>query len=576
MATLLIRIQDFCQELIEKFSAVYNLNIEVIDNELRYVAAVGRYSDRINELMPPNGGRLTIKVLSSKEQIYVTDPQTHPICSECYNLINCKDQVEICYPIICKDKSLGVISIASAGQQQAEMIKENYDRLILSVSLMADLIQEHVENYSLYQEFSMQTDMNILCLNAMPDGAMILKNDNRIIQMNLRCEKILGYSIAQIPYLEKINQIKISIQNLQENNRAECYIKIRGKEMILTGQLSLLSGENTSISLFAFGDISVPQDPQYPLFQQETYKFESFIGRNPAFLSALEESKSHSFSGNCILISGEAGVGKARLARTIHHESSRKNNKFIRISGNNDFAEILCRPFGPAASADASEIHCHIYEDAVKGNTIFFDEVGALSHYNQEKLLSLLRNANYMNCKIICSTTCDLKKLVNKGDFIKDLYFALELNTIHLPPLRSRTEDVILLAEHYLKRYNLLHKKNLSFSKGILDSFLNYSWRGNLIELENTIAFIVEAHDDIEEKITTDNIPVQLRNRLREESRRSFNLEEAEKEMIVKALNEFGSIAKSKKIVAKSLGISVATLYRKLKYYNILHNSNYD
>jgi transcriptional regulator with PAS, ATPase and Fis domain len=455
------------------------------------------------------------------------------------------------------------------------MIKENYETIILSVSMLACSIQEHAGNYYLCKKLFLYTSINSICLDAIIDGAMIIKNDTRIIQMNSRCEKTLGYSIAQIPYLEKINQIKISFQKNQENFY-ECHIKIRSKEMILTGNLTVINGEHDySISLFSFGDINLPEDLQCSLYQSENHTFNSFIGKSPNFLSALEESKKQSFSTNSFLIWGEAGVGKERLARTIHHESSKRKNNFIKVSRNKDFNEVFYDTLD-YKNLEPNDAHNDSIDNTIKGCTIYLDEVGVLNHYNQEKLLSLLGSSNYFNFKIICSSTCDLIKLVNKGDFIKDLYYALELNSIYLPPLRNRNGDVILLAEHYLRKYNSFHKKNLYFSKGMVDLFLKYSWHGNIIELENTISFIVQAHDDVEDEINKENIPVNCKRRLMEENKKSFNLESSEKEMIINALNEVGEMGKSKKLVAEKLGISMSTLYRKLKYYNIMHISNYD
>lgn len=572
--TLLTKIQSYCQEAIEKFSSAYNLNIEIIDNELRYIGAVGRYFDRINDLIPSIGGRLTIKVLSMKKEIYVDDPQNHPICSECYNLANCIDRVEICYPIIYNDISLGVISIASANFEQAEMIKNNRETFMLSVSLLASTIQEHAGNYDLQKELAKGIEINSLCLNAIPEGAIVFKNNSNIIQMNSHSEKTLGYTMAQIPYLEKINQIKVSFQK-SSDSFDECQVKIRGKEIVLRGRLLASNKDGGSFaSLFVFGDICVSKDFHCSFNQPIPFTFASLIGKNPAFLLALEESKKQAFSNTCFLLWGEVGVGKERLARTIHTESTRRERNFIKIAGNNDFIDLFQELFNYAKPEDKKS-RSLLNNDMLEGSTIYIDEVGSLDQYNQEKLLSLLSNANYFNFKIILSSTCDLKSLVNRGEFIRDLYHALELNSVYLAPLRQRGEDIILLAQHYLKKYNLFHKKNLYFSRNIIEVLSKYSWRGNIIELENAIGFTVQAHDDVGDEITLDNIPENLKKRLWEGNQNSFNLENSEKEMIIKALNELGGSGNSKKLVAEKLGISISTLYRKLKYYNISSDSSY-
>ena len=153
----------------------------------------------------------------------------------------------------------------------------------------------------------------------------------------------------------------------------------------------------------------------------------------------------------------------------------------------------------------------------------------------------------------------------------------MENNAIIIPPLRLRDQDVLLFAKHYLEKANKRTHKNLSFGSEICTLFLEYRWIGNIREVENTVTYIVERAEIDEGELTPAHLPAAILKKLTGGNHRhDYNLKEAEKRLIIQALNELGGHSKSKSHVAAELGISTATLYRKLKEYGIDQTYRFD
>jgi transcriptional regulator of acetoin/glycerol metabolism len=174
-----------------------------------------------------------------------------------------------------------------------------------------------------------------------------------------------------------------------------------------------------------------------------------------------------------------------------------------------------------------------------------------------------------VDVRIIAATNRNLEKLVENGEFREDLYYRLNVIPIEMPPLRERTKDIELLLHHFLEKYaRLLNKPYLRFSSEALQLLRNYNWPGNVRELENAVEYAVNMAAG--KKIIAENLPKRLRAPREEES--FISLAELEKKELQKALNYFGNNVEAKKKIAEVLGISVATVYRKLKFYG-LHDS---
>lgn len=277
-----------------------------------------------------------------------------------------------------------------------------------------------------------------------------------------------------------------------------------------------------------------------------------------------------------VLIIGESGTGKEIIAKSIHQQSRRKQNNFIAVDCGAIPKELAASEFfghlkGSFTGAISDKTG---YFEAANGGTLFLDEIGNLSYENQIQLLRALQERKIkpvgsnkeieVDIRIITATNEDLREAVKNGDFREDLYHRINEFSIHSPSLTEREEDLILFAEFFLDKANVqLHKDVIGFSKEVVTIFQNYSWPGNLRELQNCVkrATLLTQGDFIESSV----LPLEFfhQNELKAEQ---FSLSENEKEAIENAL---AKTKNNKSEAAKLLKITRKTLYNKLKLYDI-------
>ena len=277
-----------------------------------------------------------------------------------------------------------------------------------------------------------------------------------------------------------------------------------------------------------------------------------------------------------VLIIGESGTGKEIIAKSIHQQSRRKQNNFIAVDCGAIPKELAASEFfghlkGSFTGAISDKTG---YFEAANGGTLFLDEIGNLSYENQIQLLRALQERKIkpvgsnkeieVDIRIITATNEDLREAVKNGDFREDLYHRINEFSIHSPSLTEREEDLILFAEFFLDKANVqLHKDVIGFSKEVVTIFQNYSWPGNLRELQNCVkrATLLTQGDFIESSV----LPLEFfhQNELKTEQ---FSLSENEKEAIENAL---AKTKNNKSEAAKLLKITRKTLYNKLKLYDI-------
>lgn len=324
------------------------------------------------------------------------------------------------------------------------------------------------------------------------------------------------------------------------------------------------------------------------------------IGKSPGLKNALELAQRISNSTANVLITGESGTGKEVIARAIHYSGDRKKGPFVAINCSAIPETLLeAELFGHAKGAFTGAIDkkLGLFEEA-EGGILFLDEIGDLSLPLQAKLLRVLQERkikrvgenNYrpINVRILSATHKDLRKEVAEGRFREDLYFRLNVIPIRLSPLRERKEDIIPLAEFFLKKYVLLNQSPAKrFSKDSIEFLLSQYWKGNVRELENTIerAAVLADSEDIliehldlfkaglgEPQYSEESSSAALTQHSSEVSgwmateAELMPLDEIVKNYILYVLQKNNG-AKDK--TAKTLHIDRKTLYRKLQEYSI-------
>jgi two-component system, NtrC family, response regulator AtoC len=284
-----------------------------------------------------------------------------------------------------------------------------------------------------------------------------------------------------------------------------------------------------------------------------------------------------------VLISGESGTGKELVARAIHFRGTLAKANFVAVDCGALVPTLMeSELFGyeKGAFTGATKTKAGLFQ-AANGGTIFLDEIGELPLEMQAKLLRVLQEKEVrpvgsnekidVDVRVIAATNRDLEAAYRNGTFRKDLYFRLNVVTVHIPPLRERRSDIPMLVHHFLNRY--VPGIHLQVTAAAMKSLLQYDWPGNVRELENCIARAVTLGD--RQIIDVNDLPPAMRTeqaqnqQLTPQDAASLSttaLAEMEKMTILRVFEQAHG---DKALAGKMLGISRATLYRKLKRYNI-------
>ncbi|WP_207533245.1 sigma-54-dependent transcriptional regulator [Desertivirga arenae] len=315
----------------------------------------------------------------------------------------------------------------------------------------------------------------------------------------------------------------------------------------------------------------------------EKYGFEDIVGEDPQLLDVLQTIARVSATDASVLITGESGTGKELIAEAIHNNSHRKNKSFVKVNlGGISSTLFESEMFGHKRGAftDARNDRIGRFEMANKG-TIFLDEIGDLDPGSQVKLLRVLQDKSYevlgdsrtrtVDTRVVCATNRDLKAMVAEGKFREDLYYRINLIIIKLPALRERAEDIPLLANHFLKNLKEIYKRpRLEIEKKAYTWLKSLPLPGNIRELKNLVerTVLLTESDTLEVK----HFEEHLEKRQGSSSPKgglavgSFSIDEMELAMIKQAMEFYqNNISR----VAKALGLSRGTLYRKLEKYKI-------
>ena len=271
-----------------------------------------------------------------------------------------------------------------------------------------------------------------------------------------------------------------------------------------------------------------------------------------------------------ILIKGGIGTKKEMFAKWLHKNSERKNNRFISVN---------CLDEKYMKLGD-EKYYIELIQnklDLAIGGTIFFDEIESMPLFLQERLLMFLNSKKIdkttkNNVRVIVGTKKNMLELVEKNEFLEDLYYKLNLHILDIPDLKHRKDDILEILDYLLTKYSKEMGKTIKKiekeSKMIL---LNYEWKGNWKEIDGAIKYIVDLVEE-DGVIKSSYIPEKIRRTYNYEDfkkRKIRKLEDLEREEIVAGLIQYGVTSESKKQISKKLGIGIATLYRKIENYQI-------
>lgn len=431
-------------------------------------------------------------------------------------------------------------------------------------------------------------------LNSISEGVMTLDKDWRIASWNRAAERITGFHREEALGQECMKLLRTAlcgddcpvdralscghpyhdIEVAMRNKRNEVVHLLVNAAPLYDAQGHIIGGLET------FRDVSQSHWMREEL--QRHYGYRNIVGNSDAMKKVYEVLASLVNTDTTVLIQGESGTGKELASRALHFYGPRKDKSFVAINCSALPEGILeSELFGHAKGAFTGAIRNHMGKlELANGGTLFLDEIGEISQATQVKLLRVLEEREFqrvgdnrsikVDIRLITATNKDLYKKVLDGSFRDDLYYRISVFPLHLPPLRDRVEDIPLLVGHFIKKFNKQMGKSIQgIANRVLEILEDYSWPGNIRELSNAIehAFVHCKGSLIHPADLPQNIvsaaPAAMKRR---PAKAQEKLDLVERELIVKALAAAGG---KKSLTARRLGMSRATLWRKMEKYRI-------
>lgn len=432
------------------------------------------------------------------------------------------------------------------------------------------------------------SDLTGSILESISDGVFTVDPGWRVTSFNRAAEEITG-----IPRKEALGRLcsevfkssmcgaECALQRTQKSgkpviNKSGYIIDANGDRIPISISTAVLyDGDGKIIGgAETFRDLSEVSALRKEL--QGRLRIGDLISHSQAMRPIFDMVPSLAASSTTVLIQGETGTGKELLARAIHGMSPRLRKPFVAVNcGALPDTLLESELFGYKKGAFTGAARDKPGRFALAGDgTLFLDEIGEMSHALQVRLLRVLQEHTYeplgatrsekSNARILVATNRDLAGMVKKGEFRQDLYYRINVIPLEIPPLRRRKDDIPLLVEHFVERFNLLQKKSVTgFTSGAYSLLMAHDWPGNVRELENVVerAFVLCTA----KWIGPEHLPGELtggRTQASEPCGIGSAIRAAEVQSILAALQQNGF---NRAAAARDLGIHKTTLYRKMK-----------
>lgn len=577
----LSNIKDTVQDVAQAISAVLEVDVTIIDENFRRVAATGYYKQFVGSRIPYN----CVFEAAAKEKTpqYVDRMQSDSFCLKCAARTECTELATIGYPIIEQDNVIGIIGINAFKQKQEKKILKNKKSLMDFLDKLSSLVVGTLQYYETIQKLKIQAEETNKMINGFKYGILCVDDDGKIKYINKNAKSIFcieDKDIVSKNLNEAIPEINDDILNKKQ---LEFKMNINGEKssIFMKNDPILFEGKKVSNIIEIHKTSDIVREAYNILERKRSINFDDIIGESKSITDVKKIAKQVANTKCTILLYGESGTGKELFARAIHSESSRSAAPFIAINcasiPDNLLESELFGYEGGAFTGARKEGQMGKFELA-NGGTIFLDEIGDMPLHLQPKILRVLQEHCFtkiggkdpitVDIRIIAATNKKLEHMVKNGEFREDLYYRLNVIPIVIPPLRERNDDIMLLSNYLLEKYccklNINMKK---FSPSINDIFINYSWPGNVRELENVIEYLVViTKGDV---IETENLPEKIKQNKCNGNTLKEKIETYEYEILKSMLEKHGQTTEAKEKIAQLLDINLSTFYRKLNKYNL-------
>lgn len=563
--------------IIEALHAVTNVDIIIVDENLERVVSTVRSDAETSNSAPVDSA--FHKCIKTGEQYFIENPRENQICFQCSNTKVCKELIEFCIPIRYDNKIIGVLGMCAYDDKAKQNLLLNKESYMNFESQLSELISTIISEKNNMKMLEYRSSEMLTLINSLNDGIIVLNNNKEIVSTNRYIIERLNINIDRMPSLNYLLTEKTFNKLSEVGFDGEAGpVKLNGIEFVINANPIMVKGHQEGFVLVLSDFNKMKESVQESNRKNDLITFDDIVGESEVLLQARREAIQVAESDASVLIYGETGTGKEVFARAIHNLSKRKNNVFMAINcgaipENLIESELFGYEKGSFTGANSSGKPGK-FEISSDG-TLFLDEIGDLPYLMQVKLNRALEEKEIIrvggstpikvNPRVISATHKNLNSLVEKNSFRDDLYYRLNVVPIYLPPLRDRGYDVIILSRYFLNHFSKVYNKDIKeFSLEAEILLLRHKFPGNIRELRNLIEYaVIFEQNNI---IGVENLKRKIIQTPEAENLKLADLTKAyEKSVIQNKIKKLGNDLDAKRQAARQLGISIATLYRKIE-----------
>ncbi|QWL65824.1 sigma 54-interacting transcriptional regulator [Aeromonas jandaei] len=600
---LLMQIQPTILRFAKMLASVLQLEVEIVDADMVRVAGTGPYGKFFGRQLEGDS-RLLRYVIDNQREKIVTHTSDDPVCEGCSCKESCRERAFLGVPIMVDERCIGVISLVAFNAEQQARLNNNLQDVCdyvrhISTIFVAKLLDSRGLSDGVNKVFlDLMTHMDQGCLLLDEKNQVRFANEAALHHLGCQPEQLQGREVGIRPLTFAQHGLSGHIQHI---------FTLGDRQELIIGQLHHVQGQQLFLMAFHQSHSGQVREPDPDV------RIDLLIGESKPMRNLKRLLQRIAQSPSSVLICGESGTGKEVVARAVHRLSPRHDKPFIAINCAAIPEQLLeSELFGyvKGSFTGASSGGKQGLIQAAHQGTLFLDEIGDMPLTMQAKLLRVLELREVtpigasrpvpVDIRIIAATHQHLDQYIAEGKFREDLFYRINVIPLNLPPLREREGDVELLTHYFLNQHtSRIGTVYPGLTPEVMALLKGYRWPGNVRELSNLIEYLVnvsQAGEVIDSSllppniirnqdplpVTAQSIPIAplaavphmvppqgpspvMPDKLQDPAPGESGLESMEKQMIEETLLRLGN----KKLAAQALGIGIATLYRKIKKYDI-------
>ena len=580
-------IRPMVQQVAEAIAAALKMEVEIADNQLLRIAGTGPFRTGVMQAMSQDG-YVYQEVIRSHEPVLIETPGFHDLCRSCKYHLRCPEKAELSCPILVDGAIRGVIGLVAMDDAQRERLLVNQEALLGFLRKMADLIGAKLTELASQRKHLVAVFQLETVINYLDRGLIALDRGGRITQANTVAARLLGTATEELvgsPGTKVIPDLRFPI-SARHRVHHETTVPVGKQRRHLVVEIApvWLWNELQGAVITIEDEAEMSRRVSRVANRAPRTGVDDILGASPAIAQVKAMIRRVAVSDSTVMVRGETGTGKELCARAVHAASRRADGPFVAVNcgaipetlleselfGYEDGAFTGARQGGKIGRFQLAD-----------GGTLFLDEVADLPLHLQVKLLRGLQERQVervgstravpVDVRIIAATNRSLEAMLQDGAFREDLFYRLNVIPIQMPSLRERAEDILPLADYFLRLYGeKLDKPLAGFRPEAVPLLVQYPWPGNVRELANAVEYAVNMEDGA--AIAPGSLPQRIRQRgvaPPPPPQPIQPLKELERAALLQAVEYCRQTQAPLEQAAALLGIGRTTLFRKLKEYQL-------